>query len=68
MLRARIELTVYADEAGEIDPFRVQGVLDQARSLGYDTAPVEYVPPVEDTDTGKVSPWGLRIVGEDDDA
>lgn len=51
-------LTIYADKDGEIEPYRVRELLDQAERLGGDTAPLEYVPPIVG---GDPVPWGLRI-------
>lgn len=63
MILARMELTVYADDQGLIDPDRVKGMIDQADTLGYVNAPIEYVEPIG----GDPRAWGLRIVGIDED-
>lgn len=57
-MTSQYTLDVYADESGEIDPYRIDRLLADAKRLGGDTAPVEYIKPIEG---GDPQSWGLRI-------
>lgn len=51
-------LEIYADSEGSIDPDRVEALLADAKRVGGDTSPLEFVKPIEG---GDPRGWGLRI-------
>jgi hypothetical protein len=51
-------LEIYANSEGSIDPERVDHLLSDAKMLGGNSSPLEYVKPIEG---GDPRAWGLRI-------